>query len=199
MWPVIAALHDAHHTALAPTLPGHGTSPEDLRGVRWDDWIAAAGEWPADAVVGQSLGGSLALALAATGACSAAVAINPVAPDPDALDGLEWRRSRGHEWIDAAPPLPGETTYPRVPIGALVEMSRGTLGIDLAAVTVPVLLVTSANDDVVDPASADVIAAALGGPVTRMVLPASGHVATIDTPDRALLLTAITRFVAEMT
>jgi carboxylesterase len=46
MWPVVAALHDAGHTALAPTLPGHGTRPEDLLDVGWSDWLEAAADWP---------------------------------------------------------------------------------------------------------------------------------------------------------
>ena len=52
------------------------------------------------------------------------------------------------------------------------------------------LLVTSANDDVVDPASSDVVAAALGGDVQRLRLRHSGHVATLDS-ERHLLQQAI--------
>jgi pimeloyl-ACP methyl ester carboxylesterase len=150
-------------------------------------------------VIGQSLGGTLALALAATASCSAAVAINPVAPDPDGLEGLQWRRSRGHEWVDAPAPSAGETAYLRLPIAALVEMSRGALSTDLTAITQPVLLVTSADDDVVDPASADQIAAMLGGPVHRVLLRGAGHVATLDPRGRPELLAAITTFLAAVT
>ncbi len=193
MWPLVAALGCAGHTTLAPTLPGHGRAPEDLVGVTWADWLAAALDWPADVVVGQSLGGSLALAVAAAGACGAAVAINPPAPDPDAIEGLEWRRSRGHEWVDAVV-FPGETAYPRVPISALLEMATGAATTDLGAVHQPVLLVSSVLDDVVDPAGADAIGRALGGPVRRLALEHGGHVATLDA-DRVRLSTAVEAFV----
>jgi carboxylesterase len=193
MWPLVASLGSAGHTTLAPTLPGHGRTPEDLVGVTWADWLAAALEWPADVVVGQSLGGALALAVAARGACRAAVAINPPAPDADAVDGLEWRRSRGHEWVDADV-FPGETAYSRLPVAALLEMATGVAGIDLGGVRQPVLLVSSLLDEAVDPSSADVIARSLGGPVRRLSLEHGGHVATLDA-DRTRLATAVEAFI----
>ena len=96
MWPIVAACIDADFTTLAPTLPGHGTDPADLVGVTWADWMDAARAWEADVVVGQSMGACLALQLAAEQRCRAVVCINPVAADPDASEGLEWRRDRGH-------------------------------------------------------------------------------------------------------
>jgi carboxylesterase len=194
MWPLVATLGSAGHTTLAPTLPGHGAAPEDLIGVTWAEWLAAALDWPADVVVGQSMGGSLALAVAAVGACRAAVAINPLPPDADAVEGLEWRLSRGHEWIDDVALFPGEFAYSRLPIVALLEMASGVAGVDLGAVTQPVLLVSSVHDDVVDPASADVIARLLGGPVRRLSLAHGGHVATLDV-DRTRLATAVEVFI----
>ncbi|MCU1504119.1 MAG: esterase [Ilumatobacteraceae bacterium] len=194
MWPLVAALGAAGHTTMAPTLPGHGGKPEDLLGVTWADWVDAALAWPADVVVGQSMGGSLALAVAATGACRAVVAINPLAPDADAVDGLEWRLSRGHEWIEDVPVLADEIAYARLPIAALLAMTVGVAGVDLAAVTQPALLVSSVHDDVVDPASADLIARALRGPVRRASLDRGGHVATLDA-DRTRLATAVETFI----
>jgi carboxylesterase len=193
MWPLVASLGQAGYTVHAPTLAGHGSTPADLVGVEWADWLACALDWPADAVVGQSMGGSLALAVAAAGACQAVVAINAPAPDPDAVDGVEWRLSRGHEWVEDAPTFPGEVAYPRLPTTALLAMATGVLSIDLAAVTCPVLLVSSRDDAVVDPAGADVIAARLGGPVRRVTLERGGHVATLDV-DRSRLCTAVEAF-----
>ena len=193
MWPIVAMLSGLGHTVLAPTLPGHGSTPDDLVGVGWDDWLAAARDWPADMVVGQSMGAALALALAAEDRVEAAVLVNPLAPDPDAVDGLEWRLDRGHEWVDVAPSGLGELAYERLPLTALLRMHQGLLGLELAAVRVPVLVATSANDDVVDPHSSDVVAAALGGRVRRLRLARGGHVATLDA-DRARLATAVATF-----
>ncbi len=198
MQPLVDGLRAAGHTVHAPTLPGHGTIAEALEAVCWADWVSAAQAWPADVIVGQSMGASLALAVAALDACPAVVAINPPTPDPDAVDGLEWRQSRGHHWVDGPPLAEGETGYTRLPITALLAMSVGVLATDLGAVTSPVLLVTSALDDVVDPSGADAIAAALTGRVTRLALPNSGHVATLG-PDVVALLAAITSFVDECT
>jgi len=195
MWPLVAALSDAGHVAIAPTLPGHGSSPEDLAGVSWERWLECASEQPVDVLVGQSAGGTLALALAASqpAGLRGVVAINPVGADPDALDGLEWRRSRGVEWIDAVPAMEGELAYDRLPIGSLVELARGAAATDLGAVRCPVLIVTSRDDEAVDPASADQIAAALGGPVHRLTIP-GGHTATLGA-SRVELCAAVIAFV----
>ena len=194
MWPIVAACTDANFTTLAPTLPGHGTDPGDLVGITWIEWLEAARSWDAEVVVGQSLGANLAMQLAVEKRCRALVCINPVAPDPDALEGLAWRKGRGHEWIDVAPSTVGEIAYERLPIDALIAMTEGVASVDLSAIDQPVLLVTSANDDLQDPASADGLADALGGDVQRLRLRRSGHVATLD-GERHLLQKAVVDFV----
>ena len=198
MQPLVHGLAALGHTVHAPTLPGHGTTPDDLHGITWHDWLAAAEQALADTgatvVVGQSMGGDLALALAARRLCTKVVAINPPPPDLDAVDGLEWQISRGMHWVEGPPLGDGEDGYTRFPTAALLQMVDGVLAIGLAGITVPVLLVTSALDDVVDPFSADIVAAGLAGEVQRLVLPSSGHVATHG-PDRELLIAAIHAFV----
>lgn len=195
MAPVADGLAARGHTVRTLTLPGHGTEPEALAGVTWGDWLSAArtaasADGAADVIVGQSMGASLALALAAEGCCRAVVAINPPAPDPDAVDGLEWRLSRGHDMIDGPPLAEGEEGYSRLPLAALLEMATGVLATDLAAVSVPVLLITGALDDTADPAATDALATAIGGPVIRLVLQYSGHVATLG-PEQAALIDAV--------
>lgn len=71
--PLGEALHAAGHTVSAPLLPGHGTHPDDLNKVRWQDWVHTAQNeyekmkaqceevW----VAGESMGGLLCLLLAA--------------------------------------------------------------------------------------------------------------------------------------
>lgn len=197
MWPIVAACIDAGFTTLAPTLPGHGTDPAELAGLTWTDWLDAAREWEADVVVGQSMGACLALQLAAEQRCRAAVCINPLAADPDAIDGLMWRKSRGQAWIEVAPSGVDEIAYERLPIDALIAMTEGVATIDVASIDLPVLLVTSVNDEVVDPASSDVIAAALNCNVRRLFLQHSGHVATLDM-ERHLVQRATVDFVTAL-
>jgi carboxylesterase len=197
MWPIVAACTDAGFTTLAPTLPGHGTDPADLIGLTWEDWLEAARAWEADVVVGQSMGACLALQLAAEQRCWAVVCINPVASNPDAMEGLEWRKSRGQQWIEVDPSTVGEIAYERLPIDAVIAMTAGVASVDLSHVERPVLLVTSANDDVVDPASADRVADELPGEVQHLRLRESGHVATLDS-ERHLLQHAVIDFVTSI-
>ena len=189
MAPLADALTAAGHEVLAVTLPGHGTDPEDLVGVGWSDWLAAVPH--AEVLVGQSMGATLALTVAAVNHhVRLVVAINPPVADEDVLDGLQWRQSRGHDWVDGPDLADGEVGYTRFPITALIEMVEGVHALDLDAVTTPVLLVRGALDDSVDPMSFDVIAENLGGPVVRLTLPDSGHVATLG-PDIPQLAAAI--------
>ena len=189
MAPLADALTAAGHEVLAVTLPGHGTDPEDLVGVGWSDWLAAVPH--AEVLVGQSMGATLALTVAAVNHhVRLVVAINPPVADEDVLDGLQWRQSRGHDWVDGPDLADGEVGYTRFPITALIEMVEGVHALDLDAVTTPVLLVRGALDDSVDPMSFDVIAENLGAPVVRLTLPDSGHVATLG-PDIPQLAAAI--------
>ena len=201
MRPLADDLAALGHDTTVVTLPGHGTDPTDLAGTTWSDWLAAvagaAHDHAATVIVGQSLGAALALAVAGEGGCAAVVAISTPAPDPDALDGLEWRRSRGHEWVEGAPLADGEVGYDRLPISALLAMTNGVLLTDLSRVTVPVLLVAGALDDTADPASSEIVAESLGGPVQRLQLLRSGHVAALG-PERDLLSRAVDTFVCTL-
>ena len=189
MAPLADALTAADHEVHTVTLPGHGTDPEDLVGVGWSDWLAAVPH--AEVLIGQSMGATLALTVAAVNHhVRLVVAINPPVADEDAIEGLEWRRSRGHDWIDGPDLADGEVGYTRFPITALIEMVEGVHALDLDAVTTPVLLVRGDLDDSVDPMSLDVIAENLGGPVVRLALPGSGHVATFG-PDIPQLTAAM--------
>jgi esterase/lipase len=85
-----------------------------------------------------------------------------------------------------------------LPIEALVAMTQGIAAVNLPAVNQPVLVVTSINDQVVDPASSDVIAAAVTGDVQRLRLRHSGHVATLDS-ERHLVQQAAVAFVVKAT
>lgn len=191
--PLADLLATAGHDVRVITLPGHGSSAESLVGVGWSDWLAAIP--PVEVLIGQSMGASLALAAASGSATSMSgvrlvVAINPPMADPDALEGLQWRQSRGHDWIDGPELAEGEEGSTRLPVTALIEMVEGVLALDPASVTVPALMVRGALDDSADPVALAAFADHLGGPVTSLVLPASGHVATLG-PDLPLLVDAI--------
>ena len=71
--PLAERLHAAGYTVNAPLLPGHGTHPDDLNNVRWQDWVHTTEKEYAKLssqcdevwVGGVSTGGLLSLQLAA--------------------------------------------------------------------------------------------------------------------------------------
>jgi carboxylesterase len=70
--PLAQRLYEKGYTVAGPLLPGHGTRPEDLNRVRWQDWVCAGEEVLAKLfetceqvfIGGESMGGLLALYLA---------------------------------------------------------------------------------------------------------------------------------------
>ena len=190
-----AALEAAGFDVEAPMLPGHGTSPEDLAGCGWDDWTAAAeaayGRLERPVVsVGLSMGGALAAGIAAAHPEVGGLAVvNPLVdpPAPAFLDTLEAFLAAGERFLpgigsDIADPSATEVAYDRLPVAALLSMGRGLheLHPKLAGVRCPVLILSSRHDHVVASVSGDVLAAAVSGPVERVWLENSAHVATLD-------------------
>ncbi|HEX2046298.1 MAG TPA: alpha/beta fold hydrolase [Acidimicrobiales bacterium] len=207
-----AALEAAGFETEAPMLPGHGTSPEDLAGCGWDDWVAAAEEAyrrlarPA-VTVGLSMGGALAAGVAASHPEVAGLAVvNPLVdpPAPSFQDLMEQLLAAGERFLpgvggDIADPDAKEAAYDRMPVAALLSMSRGlvTLLPRLGAVRCPVLILTSREDNVVPTVSSDVLAGAVSGPVERVWLENSRHVATLDV-DREELERGVVEFASRV-
>lgn len=195
------------HEVLTPMLTGHGTHPDALGEIALEDWRrdldTALGAIPTRVVVvGQSLGGVLAILAAADhGHVGAVVCINaPAVPgDPEVIDHLEMLTRAGHRIPTASTfedPEARDVGYEEVPARALVALVRaGDLAHRLSPeITIPALIVTSRHDDVVDPFTGDDLATRWGGEVERLVLDRGGHVAALDL-DREVLLTAIAGFV----
>lgn len=193
-----AALEAAGLAVEAPLLPGHGTSLEDLAGCGWDDWTAAAEAAYRRAaavggpvvVVGLSMGGALAAGLAAAhGDAAGLFTVNPFVdpPAPSFQDLLADLLAAGEAYLpgiggDMADPDAHEDAYDRVPVAALLSACRGldSLAPRLADIRCPVLILTSRHDNVVATVSSDLLAGAVAGPVERVWLERSRHVATLD-------------------
>ena len=202
--PITTAVHGADHPTVAPRLPGHGTTVDDLAACTWDDWLSALAESADElsrrsdgiAIVGQSMGGTLALQLATMRPDVRGVAtINALAQpaDPDVIEHLEYMIGRGKALQpagdpDIRDPDAHDSAYTEQPRAALLQMTIGAGVVHelLDAVAVPVMVVSSVHDAVVDVANSDAIAAGVRGPVTRLLLPNSAHVAALDL-DRDLL------------
>jgi carboxylesterase len=200
-----------------PLLPGHGTVVEDLVPIRWADWVATvSGAYRALAdrcdkvvVVGLSLGGALALRMGADHPETAGlVCINPAAmpQSPEIVELLQTMIAGGDELMpgigsDIADPDAKEVTYDATPLSvtlSLVVDGLNPLGDEYPGMNVPLLLLTSPQDHVVEPAQGDYLAANYGGPLERISLERSYHVATQDY-DKQLIHDATVAFAQRVT
>ncbi|MBK9179216.1 MAG: alpha/beta fold hydrolase [Acidimicrobiales bacterium] len=194
-----------------PLLPGHGTSVNDMLETSWADWSAAAEAAYLDlaarcdrvVVAGLSMGGTLTCWLATRHPeIAGIVCINAAAEKPDEhfkeivqgmLDqGLAVMPGIGS---DIADPDVRELAYEETPLAPLLSLFAAfdDLGPRLGGITCPALVMTSPQDHVVPPTSSDLLAASVGGPVERVTLERSYHVATLD-HDRALIEEAAVSF-----
>jgi len=198
MRPVALALAAAGFTVELPRLPGHGTTVDDMITTGWADWTAAAESAYQDlaarseriVVAGLSMGGSLTLWLAARHPeIAGIVCINPavVPAQPEVLDMVRGMLAEGEDRLpggdpDIADPNAVGTSYAQTPLAPLLSLMEGLAGLhaDLGRITSPLLLMTSPNDHVVPPTDSDALAAAVSGPVERVTLERSYHVATLD-------------------
>ncbi|MDQ1510148.1 MAG: carboxylesterase [Actinomycetota bacterium] len=181
-----------------PRLPGHGTSVDDMATTTFADWSAAverayddlAGRCERVVVSGLSMGATLSAWLAVRHPeIAGLVVINGAfaPPEPNMRDGLEQLVAQGVARIpgignDVADPDQTELAYAEVPPAQLLSLldELETLQTELSQIRCPSLVITSDNDHVVQPASSDYYAEHVGGPVERMRLLRSFHVATLD-------------------
>jgi carboxylesterase len=209
------ALHGAGYAVELPLLPGHGTSVDDMIETGWADWSAAAEAAYEDlaaradrvVVAGLSMGGALALWQATRHPeIAGVVCVNPVVEVGDEMvDGIRQMVEGGVDRIpaiggDLADPGAHEMAYdatPLRPLLSLADVAADTVD-NLAKIACPVLLMTSPQDHVVDPHNSDVIAERVSGPVERVTLERSYHVATLDY-DKDLIVERAIEFAGRVT
>lgn len=209
MFVVAEALAEAGFTVEVPLLPGHGTSVEDLHRTGWGDWTAAVDRACADlfarcasvVVVGQSMGGTLALWLAAEHPeIAGVVAINPFV-EPVAASFMDMLAQTVAANVLTSPPIasdiaaPGveEAAYEEMSVPALISLLGGIADLSgrLGSIRCQVLLLSSRKDHVVPPSSGDYLLAALGDRCERVWLEDSYHVATLDNDKEAVSAGAV--------
>lgn len=215
MRPLAEAFAAAGFTVDLPLLPGHGTSVDDMTTTGWGDWSGAAEDaYTALAartrhvvVAGLSMGGSLASWLAARHPeVSGLVCINPVVVrDQNVVDFASAALAEGADRIsaignDVADPAGKEKAYDATPLAPLLSLQEGVGALEplLKDITCPLLLMTSPQDHVVPPTNSDVLAAAVSGPVERVALDRSYHVATLDY-DQGLIAERAVAFARKVT
>jgi carboxylesterase len=165
---------------------------------RFEDWSSAAdaayrslaARCDRVVVAGLSMGGTLSLWLAEQHPeVAGLVLVNPLA-ERAADSFFEMMRGlleSGTDQIpgigaDIAQPDKTETAYASTPIEPLLSLmdAAGEVAARLGEISCPVLLLSSRVDHVVPTSSGDAVAAGIAGPVERVFLERSFHVATLD-------------------
>ena len=190
------SLADAGFGVRLPLLPGHGTTWQDLATSRWQSWYGAAEQAFSELarershvfVAGLSMGGALALRLAAHRPVSGVLLVNPgltIADRRAPLTGLLKYVLRSVPAIgnDINKPGMDEGAYERTPVAAAHQLGQlfKTVVADLPRVTAPTLVFRSAVDHIVPESSMDVLRRRIGTDRLEVVpLADSYHVATMD-------------------
>ena len=198
-------------TVSLPRLPGHGTSVADMMTTSWVDWTRAALEVYDDlaarttrvAVVGLSMGGGLSAYVAQRRDVGAVVFINPLVkpPVPEMIDGLNQLIEAGLTTIDAIGSDVkregvSELAYDATPLACAKSLFDGISEVydALGSIVAPSLLLSSREDHVVTADNGDDLVARVRGPIERVWLENSYHVATIDN-DQAVVQTLTRDFI----
>jgi carboxylesterase len=216
MRPLAERLAAAGYTVEAPALPGHGTAVEELLPRRWLDWLGAARQafdglvhrcHPV-AVVGHSMGGTLACALAEARPEVAGIAVvNPLVepPDDEMRRGIHQLMDQGIEVLpgegpDLADGSVAPPAYPGTALGPLLSLFDGVeeVALNLSAIRCPVLLLSSRVDHVLPTTNGDLLMASVSGPAERVWLERSFHAAMLDY-DRPEVEARIIGFVESVT
>ena len=212
MTPLAEALSVSGWTVSVARLAGHGTSPDDLARVTWPEWVASAREAYRDlrhrcrrvALAGLSMGGALALYLAASDPPAAVVAISA----PIRVRPLLASAARVASKVMPVVPVlvrlvPRDpevraywSPYSRIPLVAAgqLELLLAETRRALPQLRVPLLVVQGRRDWIIPRDSAqEILRLASGAPGTLLWLQRSGHVATLDR-DRTVLADEVTKF-----
>jgi carboxylesterase len=191
-------LRDEGFNVVSPLLPGHGETWQVLAKATWQQWYGRLEEALDEALAlgrpvfagGLSMGGSLCLRLAEQrgGDLSGLVLVNPAIFDDKPQGFLApllryVMPSVSSIGSDVNKPDVREKTTSRTPVAAYASLRRlwQVTRPELARVTVPLRIFTSAEDHVVSPRNSAVIRAGVRSKeVESTVLPRSFHVATLD-------------------
>jgi carboxylesterase len=188
----------AGYSVELPRLPGHGTTVEDMITTTWTDWTKTAESTFDDlaarcervAIVGLSMGGGLAAHVAELRpAVAGCVFINPLvkSPGPEMLEGIIVLLESGIESVesigsDIKREGAVESSYAATPLAPAKSLFEGIASVhdNLGLISAPSLLISSREDHVVTSDNGDDLESMVSGPVERVWLENSYHVATLD-------------------
>ncbi len=194
--PVAEELARAGFTLSLPLLPGSGTTPEDMARYGAPDWIQAAldawdglaREYTRPAVAGLSMGGALALRVAAQRPVSAVVALSPALYLDDWRAWFAplfrylplWRKSIGN---DIKSKKLQEKSYSRFALKSIYDLDLVMRAAReaLPKITAPLLTMQAVEDHTISPRCLDVCYGRAGSASKeKHRLTNSYHVITMD-------------------
>lgn len=186
------------YTVSVPLLPGHGTTPEDLNQVKWQEWpakVEAELHWMLQSgvtpfVFGLSMGGgtTLHVALRHSSTLAGIVLVNPMIHVKAVPHQLAWAISRFQKMRSSVGDdikKPGVTEHgydslPAVGVYQLLKMLSYTRK-RLHDVTAPLMLFHSKDDHTLPVSNTEIIMKGIGSiSKQRIELVNSYHVATLD-------------------
>lgn len=156
-------------TVYAPLLPGHGTSPRDLKNIRYEEWQDSVQKalnqlnTKKKFILGYSMGGTLTLDLASKNDLDGIIVINSAIflanrylPFIPIVMLTQSYTSKKPETIVQ---LINEDriVYDVNPLSSIIELEKLIKYLDLTRITEPILIFQSENDDIILPKSADFI------------------------------------------
>jgi len=209
-------LHSKGYTVRVPLLPGHGTVPEDLNKVKWQEWPTKV-EYELNQLrkscdviflIGLSMGGGTILKIAAShnDSITGLVLVNPMihlkgVPVELAFFLSRFQKMRSSVGDDIKRPGITEWGYDALPtrgIHQLLKMLRVTRR-NLKNVTVPVQLFHSVEDHTLPVTNTEIILSQIGSSnKTRIELVNSYHVATMDYDQELIFQNSLT-FIESLT
>lgn len=209
-------LHSKGYTVRVPLLPGHGTQPEDLNKVKWQEWPAKVEfelsqlKKSCDVVflIGLSMGGGTVLNVAASHneEFAGLILVNPMihvkgVPVELAYFLSRFQKMRSSVGDDIKRPGVTEWGYDALPtrgIYQLLKMLRITRR-NLKNITIPVQLFHSVEDHTLPVTNTEIILSEIGSSnKTRIELVNSYHVATMDYDQELIFQNSLT-FIESLT
>jgi carboxylesterase len=209
-------LNSHGYTVRVPLLPGHGTKPEDLNKVKWEEWPAKVTfelselQKTCDTIflIGLSMGGGTVLnvTIANNVAITGLILVNPMihvrgVPVELAFFLSRLQKMRTSVGDDIKRPGVTEWGYDALPtrgVYQLLKMLRVTRK-NLGQITVPVQLFHSVDDHTLPVSNTEIILKGLGSlSKNRIELVNSYHVATMDY-DQELIFQNSLQFIEGLT
>ena len=198
MRPWAEYLNQKGFTVRVPLLPGHGTKPEDLNAVKWEQWPAKVEAELSELqktcakifICGLSMGGAVTLNVASRHSqkLSGIVLVNPMSHLRFVSPEMAFAVSRVKKFLKSVGDdikRPGVTEWgydanPTVGVYELLKMLRATRAL-LPKVTAPMQLFHSVDDHTLPVSNTEIIMKGVGSKFKqRIELTNSYHVATID-------------------